>query len=118
MGGINIQFSALQDRYRNAMPEKRAALEQVWCRMRANPEDSEGLQQFFSLVHRLAGSASSYGFEQLGDVALSVHDTLDRHRVRSEQIDQARFFALVQELEPQMDSLLRALEREAEGIPS
>lgn len=114
MGSINIQFSVLQARYRNTMPEKRVVLEQVWSRMRSDPHDPAGLHALFPLIHRLAGSASSYGLEHLGDAALSVHDILDRYRVRSSPVEQARLPDLVRELEPPMDVLLQALAHEAE----
>ena len=110
MEAINIQFSVLQDRYLNTMPEKRVVLERAWERMRTAPQDPAGLKELFPLVHRLAGSASSYGFEDLGDAALRVHDTLDRHRVRSGQLEPADASALVHELKPQMEQLIRALE--------
>ena len=58
MEAINIQFSVLQDRYRNTMPDKRVVLERAWERMRTAPQDPAGLKELFPLVHRLAGGVA------------------------------------------------------------
>ncbi|TAH40512.1 MAG: hypothetical protein EYC71_13365 [Gammaproteobacteria bacterium] len=114
MEAINIQFSVLQERYRNTMPEKRVVLEHAWELMCSDLKNPAGLKELFPLVHRLAGSASSYGFEHLGDAALRVHDILDRHRVRGGQLEPADVAALVHELKPQMEQLIQALALETD----
>ena len=59
------------------LPEKRARFEASWNQVRASQWSPETLAQLRILAHKLAGSAGSYGLEELGALALSLDVALD-----------------------------------------
>ena len=67
------------------LPEKRASLEASWNQVRASQWSPETLAQLRILAHKLAGSAGSYGFEELGALALNLDVALDSEVSSKEQ---------------------------------
>lgn len=61
--------AGLLRRYLDSFPEKQAELEDGWQRVQANGWSAESLASFRTPVHRLAGSAGSYGLKELGRAA-------------------------------------------------
>lgn len=70
------QQARLLERYLDSLPDKRAAIEAAWRRVRSDgwkARDAAGLRV---LAHRLAGSAGSYGLEALGIAAGALDESL------------------------------------------
>lgn len=62
--------------YAGALPRKRLEIAASWNRWRQSPDDSVALQAFRLPVHRLAGSALTHGFGDLGRLAAGVDRVL------------------------------------------
>ena len=80
MPGLSREAQALQAqltrRFIASLPDKRASFEQCWKEVQASSWSPEPLGQLRTLAHRLAGSAGSYGFENLGAIALRLDISL------------------------------------------
>lgn len=61
------RLQELRRRYAQSLPAKAAELTVAWQGFRADP--AAGLAELHQIVHRLAGSASAYGFDELGAIA-------------------------------------------------
>ena len=72
-------------RFIASLPEKRAGIEASWKQIQASQWSPESLAQLKNLAHRLAGSAGSYGFEELGALALNLDVALDSEVSSKEQ---------------------------------
>ena len=62
----------MQAEYAKTLPEKIAKLEALKSRLETETPDPEDLQHLQLSVHRLAGSASLYGYAELGRTAHSL----------------------------------------------
>lgn len=97
-----------QRRYIESMPEKRAAICQCMDQVRTAVRSGETdlCEKLFQQVHRLAGSAGSYGFESLG-MAASV---VDRYLIANSPgvTDLPELESLLQKLLNEIDAIIRA----------
>lgn len=59
-------MDALRQRYAASLADKRAALVDAWETWRASGDSPACLRELATLAHRLAGSAGSYGYDELG----------------------------------------------------
>jgi len=115
MNESSQRFALLRRRYTESLPSKHAALAQAWQSFVAMPEERTR-SELQELVHRLAGSASSYGYEPLGELAGAV----DRHLGESDNTSRAAI-ELSQRLASPMQALLDALAEvaaEAAALPA
>ena len=71
MNDTSQRFVELRTRYERSFPEKRAAVERAWHAFLASP-DERGALALQSIAHRLAGSASPYGYDAVGSAAQSL----------------------------------------------
>jgi HPt (histidine-containing phosphotransfer) domain-containing protein len=62
-------FDELVQMYREALPEKRAALEQEWRSILAGAPAEAPAQALRRQLHQLSGSAGAYGYEAMGEMA-------------------------------------------------
>jgi len=119
MNDSSQRFLLLRARYTESLPSKHSALAQAWQSFIATPEEPTR-RELQELVHRLAGSASSYGYEPLGDLASAV----DRQLGESDgAADASRETAseLSRRLSGPMQALLDALAQvaaEAAALPA
>ena len=94
-------------RYIDSMPEKRKVIRQCMAQVSAAVRDGEPnlCDKLFQQVHRLAGSAGSYGFESLGQAASVV----DRYLIaNSPQVaDLPELSSLLQNLLDEIDEIIR-----------
>lgn len=63
------QLAALVQEYQHTLPEKIAALEEFWERHWQTPDDKHPLESIHRACHGLAGSAGSFGYDRLSDLA-------------------------------------------------
>lgn len=94
-----------QRKYIESMPDKREAICQCMTQVSNAVRSGNGglCETLFQQVHRLAGSAGSYGFESLGEAASVV----DRYLIANSP--------KVTDL-PELESLLQSLLDEIDGI--
>jgi hypothetical protein len=71
MNDASPRFVELRTRYERSLPEKRATVERAWQTFLAAP-DERGALALQSIAHRLAGSASPYGYDAVGSAAQSL----------------------------------------------
>lgn len=69
---FQARYNALRDEYLAALPQRRAAIAELW-RGCAQDDGSSALtsawQELHTLVHRLSGSAPCYGLDEVGGAA-------------------------------------------------
>lgn len=68
MTATSPQMDALHARYARSLASKHAALLEAW-RAFAVAKDDASARKLHGLVHRLAGSAPTYGYDSLGTLA-------------------------------------------------
>jgi HPt (histidine-containing phosphotransfer) domain-containing protein len=87
-------------RYFDSLPEKRTQLADAWAVVQASAWSADSLARLKTPVHRLAGSAGSYGLEEVGWAARALDASLKVSGTTPEQQD---------EIEQQLETLLAAL---------
>jgi hypothetical protein len=103
----------LRASYTQSLPTKYSALESAWNEFVAAP-DAATLREVHVLVHRLAGSASVYGYGQVGESARTVDTRLsDWEDVPPDS--RGSIEMLGQKIARPMRALLDALSRAAGG---
>lgn len=75
------KVAAQRERYIESMPEKKRTIEQCLDQVSdlAGDGQTRRCDKLFQQVHRLAGSAGSYGFDSLGQAASVVDRYLVAH---------------------------------------
>lgn len=112
MGDLDSRLDALQQRYCASLAEKLGAIELAWSAVRIDGNDIANQEALLNLVHRLAGSAGSYGFYEIGDAAADVDELLDPARITRDPA--ARSVAmpdLLDRLSPALETLRVAMQR-------
>ena len=71
MNDASQRFAELRTRYERSLPDKHATVERAWHAFLASP-DERGALALQSIAHRLAGSASPYGYAAIGSAAQSL----------------------------------------------
>lgn len=111
------QMEALRAHYQASLPNKRVSIELAWLALCADCSDSSRLESLMRLVHRLAGSAPSYGYREIGEIARSADALLEQFRRVDEPVSNPdECCGILDELTPLIDNLLQALEH-ASGTP-
>jgi len=102
--GLSREALQAQERlirnYRASLPGKKAGIDASWTQVKASDWHDDEMAKLRLLVHRLAGSAGSYGFEELGVAASDLDESL--------KCD-ARGPAQRQQVKQQVTTLLQAL---------
>ena len=70
-------FQQLRESYIKSLPEKLAELNSAWNVVGKENWTKEQLTVFKRLVHRLAGSGSSYGLPEITKAAKKLENSLD-----------------------------------------
>ena len=78
MTDTDSRISELGRRYRASLPVKRASVERAWHALRDDGRDPRKREALRLIVHRIAGSAPSYGYPRIGAMALAIEIQLDR----------------------------------------
>lgn len=66
------RMEALRKRYAASLADKRAALAAAWETWRAAGDSAVHLRELATQAHRLAGSAGSYGYTEIGACACAL----------------------------------------------
>ena len=114
MTDINPRFAALQARYHATLAGKHAEIEQAWQALRTDCSDVASQAVLLGVVHRLAGSAESYGFDEIGRIAAQLDRQLESIRGNADPARRTKALcALRDALARPMQELLAELQRGA-----
>jgi HPt (histidine-containing phosphotransfer) domain-containing protein len=93
--------------YIESMPAKRKAIQQCMDQVKTAAQRGETIlcEKLFQHVHRLAGSAGSYGFDTLGQAASSVDRYLIANSHRAD--DPKDLAAKLQKLLTEIDNVIQ-----------
>jgi HPt (histidine-containing phosphotransfer) domain-containing protein len=112
MSDLDTQLDALHRRYCASFAEKQAAIALAWSAVCADCTDVGHQDTLLNLVHRLAGSAQSYGYADIGLVAAEVDVLLDRVRAHKDPAQRnASMCGMLERLAPRLQKLLAALQQ-------
>src|SRR5262245_51624879 len=100
--------SELLQRYRASLGDKVGELALAWEAWIAAPDQREAMDKVHVLVHRLAGSAPAYGFDDLGREAQRMDGFVQSWVSEVEQL-RMPLPALCQRVAAPMEALLRTL---------
>ncbi len=118
MNEVDSRLDILQRRYHASLSTKRYEIETAWLAVRADSRDLDHRTMLAGLVHRLAGSAESYGYVEVGNLAERVDSMLGSEtdklgtRTQIEAVERVLENAL-----PVIECLLAALQMAADSPP-
>lgn len=69
---IRQQLRAVQESYRASLPDKLARLEVLWHLLQAENELQASYEEFYRLLHTMAGSAETLGYPALTQAARAM----------------------------------------------
>ena len=75
----NPELAALLDAYAAALPAKLREIRDLWARIESGA-DAEAARTFYLRVHSLAGTAATYGYPKLSDVARQLEQVIGNGR--------------------------------------
>ncbi len=111
MSDLDAQLDDLHRRYCASFAEKHAAIAQAWSALRADCRDVGNQDRLLNLVHRLSGSAQSYGYVEIGLLAAEVDVLLDRVRANKDPaLRSSAMCGMLDRLAPRLEKLLAALQ--------
>ena len=94
MNDASQRFAELRTRYERSLPDKHATVERAWHAFLASP-DERGALALQSIAHRLAGSASPYGYDAIGSAAQSLDAMISAWQKRAaDERESARSLAM------------------------
>lgn len=112
MVAAELRLQALHARYRTSLSNKRAGVELAWRALCAESSDPARLESLMRLVHRLAGSAPSYGYQEIGDIAARTDATIEQYRQSLRRASAGEDGqGIVDGLMPLVTRLLQAIDR-------
>lgn len=104
------KLEELRLRYLNSLAQKAQDLGLQWQRLSANAQERSLLVELHQQVHRLAGSAPAYGFDEIGALARPV-DVRLAEWLRSDEAARDPAEVLAAQLAAPVASLIRALQQ-------
>ncbi|WP_417828055.1 Hpt domain-containing protein [Thalassospira sp.] len=72
---LQSKLAALRESYAQSIPAKRADIAQKWTHF-YETNDQQKLSELIDVVHKLAGTAKTYGFAEIGVLASDLEDAL------------------------------------------
>lgn len=83
---IQARLKALQDAYARQLPAKLAEARALWDELCNDGWDEDKLKSLHQQVHTLAGSAPTFGFEQIGQTARAIEQRIKAWIKASQQV--------------------------------
>lgn len=80
---MDLDHEAILQTFLAETEENLAAVEEALVELEGRPDDEEALGVIFRAAHTLKGDATSFGFHDVGNLAHSIEDVLDRLRARA-----------------------------------
>jgi diguanylate cyclase (GGDEF)-like protein len=108
----NQKLLALQQSYIAQLPDKLAKIRAYWEQVQHSPDDSERFDELYRGVHSLAGSAGTFSFFTLGQLARQTEQQLKQWHGQPHEA------ALVQTINDLLAQLLESAAAGPEGKPA
>jgi HPt (histidine-containing phosphotransfer) domain-containing protein len=119
MTEVDPRLAELSARYRASLTNKRASVELAWRSFCTDAADRHNRLDLMRVLHRLAGSAPSYGYERIGALASKAEARLGHAAASADSAAAADAVqTMVEDLEPMVASLLDALSAEIVAEPA
>ncbi len=87
MSAFKNDLNALRSVYAGGLPEKITAIEKLWKDVSIGSGGADALKRLHGLVHGMAGSSGTFGFNGLGVAAGNVEDLLDTLLESGKELD-------------------------------
>ncbi len=71
------KWQQLKERFVQRLVVRFADIDRAWASLGKQPDDMEALSDLFHLVHSLAGSGATFGFEALSECARQLEPVID-----------------------------------------
>jgi len=78
-GDFEQEMKALKTEFKRALPERIARIEGLWSGMQSAVPTAQHLRELKRALHMLAGSASTFGFADVGDAARLAERALNTY---------------------------------------
>ena len=72
------QLALLQQEYCSELPDRLQEIEDAWSSYQSSGWEQEGLKQLHYYIHRIVGSAATFGFLQLSESTRSIEQILKK----------------------------------------
>lgn len=82
---IQQQLKAVQQSYRASLPEKLARLEVLWLLLQIESELPVNYEEFYRILHTMAGSAETLGYPALTQAARAMVQQLKASKSPAQQ---------------------------------
>lgn len=76
--GISSGLSRIRARFIAGMHEQSTRLETLKLRLHDAPDDDDALREVGQIAHKIAGTAATLGFQDLGALASQIDDSIHR----------------------------------------
>lgn len=113
-GSLEGQLASLRRAYRRDLPDQRIALQRALGALHDGSDIEAVARDVQHRVHRLAGSAGSYGCADLGERARAIDAPL-RHALERQPVDEGRLRAICEAGLPPLIDALRTAEIDPSG---
>lgn len=80
-------LAALSAEFRGELPERLAAINTLWDSVVAGRHDAAQMDELIRAVHKIAGSAGTFGLAALGDAAAAMEARLEPYRGTAQRLD-------------------------------
>ncbi len=89
MNDTDPRYDQLRMRYAGSLPRKHDDLAQAWRAFAEKPGDAIARRDLHAQIHRLSGSAPSYGYADLGALARATDALMSQPDMRDPALQQA-----------------------------
>ncbi len=69
---VEAQLQAIRQSYCASLPDKLARIEELWKLLQPDGTDKHNYDEFYRLLHSIAGSAETFGLPRLTQVARAI----------------------------------------------
>lgn len=81
---VGKELAELTAEYKNSLSDKRKEISALKQQIeKSDWGDATLIQQLYQRIHKLAGSAGSYGFDEISEAAIAIDSHIKIHRVGS-----------------------------------
>jgi chemotaxis protein histidine kinase CheA len=84
----------LRKEYCSTLPDRFKSMETLLTRLKHTHHGEDLLEELYTIVHRISGTAGSFGLKKLGDIAGQWEEELDKLKGRKLALHSEKFEAM------------------------